>query len=104
MEVDVPNVNPTNISTSAPGLETISASSSFEKLDLAGLDLDTLNDRMKDYCDDELWRPRIEKIVEGDTSRWQRFIVTVLMRLTIELAATEAKGSVIPIPTLEGAN
>ena len=53
MDVDVPT---------SSSLESLSASSSFEKLDLA-----SLNDSMKQYCCDLLWEKHITPL---DDSRW----------------------------------
>ena len=74
MDVDVPS---------------ISASSSLEKLDPAELDLDGLNDCMKERCRISTWQYRV-RLAEGDTSMWQQLFVEVLKCLTRALAATDA--------------
>jgi len=83
-------------------LESISPSSSFEKLDTAKLDLDALNESMKKQCNNQAWDLRIER-TEHDASLWRSLISGVVMSLTIALATTDAKSSVIAEPTSTGA-
>ena len=85
------------------GLETVSASSSFEKLDPADLDQKALNDGMENHCIKWSWRFRLE-LAEHDASLWPTLISNVLMSLTSLLAATDAKSSVIATPTIDGAD
>ena len=88
MDVDVP----------APSLESLSPSSSFEKLDLKGVDLETLNVRMAEYCN-EL---NLAMALQFPTN-WQLLIVTILSWLTGELSETDIRQSIIVPVTVAGA-
>ena len=87
MDVDIPT------SSSSGGISA--SSSSSEKLDITELDLETLNNRMKTFCEDELWRTRINMAIGDASSRWRTLISNVLSRLMRELEATNMKDSFI---------
>src|SRR5882762_7438970 len=86
----------------ASGSETISASSSFEKLDTAKLDMDALNQSMQNHCDYRGWDLRIDR-AEHNANVWQPLISDVLVCLTATLVATDAKSSFIAEPNDTGA-
>jgi hypothetical protein len=86
----------------ASGSETISPSSSFEKLDTAKLDLDALNQSMQNHCNSRAWDLRIER-AEHNATVWQPLISDVLVCLTATLVATDAKSSFIAEPNDTGA-
>jgi hypothetical protein len=77
--------------------ECLATSSSFERLDLAELDLEPLNDKMRDRCRLSWWRARIE-MTEDDPSFWQPVFCEVLLYLMSALQTTDAKSSVIATP------
>jgi hypothetical protein len=93
MEVDIPT----------PAISGgLSPSSSFEKLDLAKIDLDELNESMKNRCNKQGWGLRIEW-AKHDASQWQELILNVFTSLMKALMATDAKSSVIAEPTFTDA-
>ena len=73
---------------------TISPTSSFEKLDLANLNLDELNKEMQRRCHTMMWQVIMEQ-AEGNPSRWQSLISAVFGNLTAVLVTTKAKNSFI---------
>jgi hypothetical protein len=69
-------------------------------MDLEQLDMNALNNSIKNYRDDGLWQHRME-LADGNASRWQSLISNILTYLAGTLAATDVKGSVIATPTYE---
>jgi hypothetical protein len=66
------------------------------------LDIDALDESMKNHCHDQAWDLRIE-MAKHDDSLCQQLISDVLMCLTGELAATDGKSSVIAEPNFTDA-
>lgn len=70
---------------------SMSTSSSFEQLDPAELDLDTLNNSMKGCCHILAWQIHIGLAdLTGNASMWQQLFLEVLRCHTKALAATDA--------------
>ena len=90
MDVDVP----------VPSWESLSASSSFEKLDLENIDLVALGTQMKTYSTVALWAHRL--ILAGATPDlfWPPLISTILVCLTAVLSKTDIKDSIITTPSM----
>jgi len=90
MDVDVP----------VPSWESLSASSSFEKLDLENINLVALGTQMKTYSTVELWAHRL--ILAGATPDlfWPPLISTILVCLTAVLSKTDIKDSIITTPSM----
>lgn len=90
MDVDVP----------APSLESLSAASSLEKLDLENFDLTPLNNRMQYYSDGHCWEYRRAMAIQESPTSWPWLIGEILMLLTVELSKTDIKESIIAEPSL----
>ncbi|KAF8512928.1 hypothetical protein BU17DRAFT_95797 [Hysterangium stoloniferum] len=80
-----------------PSSGGLSASSSSSMLDLAGVDLDALNIKMKLYSESFVW----SRFAEANHAQWILLCAQVLECLLSEVAKTELKSSVIAPPGLE---
>jgi len=84
------------------GLEGLSPSSSFEKLDLAKLDLNSLAADMKKRCEKCFLENYLDIAIREPRS-WPWAISLTLMQLTSALATTNIQSSVIPPPSIDDA-
>lgn len=97
----------TNDKSALSGLGSLSPSSSFEKLELAKLDLNALNTTMKDRCN----RTRLHVLLKNAESEgnaeseadWHPLLCFTLVQLTYALSGTNLRSSIIAPPNLDDA-